>query len=596
MARSFARPGADAAAEDFSRARGAHAPSQRQYALALEGEDYLFRRYQTDDDGGDEINVFEQKVDWILGSGNKTRSYLYQTESGELFQLPIAYYTDEKMWYMAPGYDRKDHEGVGRHVTRECLFCHSDYPEYAQDSDAYGAPDVFPTNLPQGIGCARCHGPGEAHVEAATSDAANVEKVRAAIVNPARLDARRRDDVCYQCHMQPSVDLFGVRRFGRGDYSFRPGEALSDYQVEMDPVDANMPRPERFEINHHPYRLEQSKCFQQSEGALSCVSCHDPHRGVPEAERAAHYKAACEKCHEPETYSGVHAAASPAVESMDCVSCHMPQRRPQDVVHVVMTDHFIRREPGGPELVAPLQEKEPRLEDVELTRPETVDPGERPLYRAVAVSRAVGGAYKPAMARLELILGQLNPMHVEPYLDLIKGYLRQKQFAEAAQTARLVLDRDPENIQARAWLGLSLLGQQELDAAEEEFQKVLKITPQGPEVNYNYALLLIGKDRYADAVEHLETAVRARHNMAPAWYYLGYCHGKLDQLNEAFLSYRKALQIEPTHTRAYVGIGKTLVAQGNRDEALRYLQHGLKAAAQIAPIAQELDRIKAGAQ
>jgi Flp pilus assembly protein TadD len=226
-------------------------------------------------------------------------------------------------------------------------------------------------------------------------------------------------------------------------------------------------------------------------------------------------------------------------------------------------------------------------------QPDAVEPGEASLYRAVAISRATGGAYKPGVERLELLIGQVNPSHVEPYLDLIKGYLKQKQFVEAERTARTVLERAPENLQARAWLGLSLLARQELDAADVEFQKVLKATPQGPEVNYNYGLLLIGKDNYAEAITYLETAVKARHNMILAWYYLGYCHGKLGNLNEAFVSYRKTLQIEPTHTRAYIGIGQILAAQGNRDEALRYLEHGLKAARQIAPIAQELDRIRA---
>ena len=232
----------------------------------------------------------------------------------------------------------------------------------------------------------------------------------------------------------------------------------------------------------------------------------------------------------------------------------------------------------GRELLASLKETDPQLEDVELTQPDTVDSAERYLYRAVAVSRASGGANKPATERLEVVLGQMTLDHVDPYLDLIKGYLKQRKYAEAGEAARLVVEREADNVQARAWLGLSLLGQQDLDGAEAEFQKVLEMTPAGPEVNYNYGLLMIGRDRYVDAITHFETAIKARHSMAMAWYYLGYCHGKLGQLNEAFLSYRKALQVEPAHTRAYVGIGNTLEAQGNRDEALRYLQHGLKAA------------------
>ncbi len=42
-----------------------------------------------------EINGFAQNAEWILDSGSKSQSYLYQTTSGELFQLPIAYYTGD---------------------------------------------------------------------------------------------------------------------------------------------------------------------------------------------------------------------------------------------------------------------------------------------------------------------------------------------------------------------------------------------------------------------------------------------------------------------------------------------------------------------
>ena len=43
------------------------------------------------------------------------------------------------------------------------------------------------------VGCERCHGPGSAHV---------TRPSRANIVNPARLDSIRANDVCIQCHSQ----------------------------------------------------------------------------------------------------------------------------------------------------------------------------------------------------------------------------------------------------------------------------------------------------------------------------------------------------------------------------------------------------------
>jgi hypothetical protein len=43
---------------------------------------------------GKPINVYTNKIDWIMGSGDHSRVYLYRTEVGELYQLPLARYTN----------------------------------------------------------------------------------------------------------------------------------------------------------------------------------------------------------------------------------------------------------------------------------------------------------------------------------------------------------------------------------------------------------------------------------------------------------------------------------------------------------------------
>jgi hypothetical protein len=61
------------------------------------------------------------------------------------------------------------------------------------------------------------------------------------------------------------------------------------------------------------------------------------------------YRAQCRRCHEQ-----AHAGKPDS----DCVACHMPKRRAQDAVHVVMTDHRIQRQPPSGDLLAARQEKE----------------------------------------------------------------------------------------------------------------------------------------------------------------------------------------------------------------------------------------------
>ncbi|HMB52966.1 MAG TPA: hypothetical protein VKU40_06590, partial [Thermoanaerobaculia bacterium] len=233
MARSFHRPRAATGDEDFE-SGFFHSPSQRHYRMLRDGEGYLLRRYQLDA-AGEEINVLEQPVDFVIGSGNHSRLYAYRNAAGELFQLPLAWYSQEGgHWGMAPGFELGNHQGIRRQVRRECMFCHNAYPDVPAGSDEYRQPHVFPERLPQGIGCQRCHGPGARHAALAFAEAPRPAAVRAAIVNPARLEPARRDAVCESCHLQPASQVFRPRRFDRADYSFRPGQPLEDFLVPVD--------------------------------------------------------------------------------------------------------------------------------------------------------------------------------------------------------------------------------------------------------------------------------------------------------------------------------------------------------------------------
>src|SRR5436190_873813 len=376
MSQSFSRPRASKVIEDFDAAPYFHAKSNQYFEMRKRGDDVVFRRYQLVD--GKQVNVFEQIVDWILGSGHHSRTYLYATPNGELYQLPTAWYTQPRAWRMSPGYDRADHDGVTRRVRHECMFCHNAYAGVATLSESYWRPQMFPAELPQGIGCQRCHGPGARHSAIALTG--NVEKTKSSIVNPAKLDVRRRMDVCYECHMQPAVALFGVRKFGRDINSFRPGQLLADYAPPI-----NIAEKDRFEINHHPYRLEQSRCFRESAGKLTCLTCHDPHRRLAREQ----YRAACLSCHEK-----AHRA------NEDCIPCHMPQRRTQDVVHVVMTDHLIQRKPEA-NLLAPLEERESQVSGVHF-----LYGGDDPLLLLLPLVRAHGGASADEVNRLAQLLAE----------------------------------------------------------------------------------------------------------------------------------------------------------------------------------------------
>lgn len=534
MARAFFRPRAATDIEDFSAPPFFHAPSRQHLQITREGERLVFRRWLADA-AGRRSHVFEQEIDWILGSGNNARTYLYRTGSGEIFQLPLAWYTQTRSWGMPPGYDRPDHDGVLRRVRRECLFCHDAYPELPAGADAAGMPHAFPAELPEGLGCQRCHGPGAEHVWLATGGIGPAAEIRAAIFNPARLPKARQDEVCMTCHLQPSVALPGLRRFGRGDFSYRAGEPLSDYLVQVDVEEEGQAPSERFEINHHAYRLRQSRCFRESGGGLGCVDCHDPHRVVPKVEMGTRVDGVCRSCH----------ASLPAKHAAEgCASCHMPRRRTQDVVRVLMTDHRIQRGPGGPELLAPLAERDPVLTELKILEGGPL----AGIYRAAAVVRTAGS--RDATDFLRRKLAETRLPDPDPWLDLAQAQLNQRRFAEAEATLAALRERRPDDLLALEWLALARAGQGKLDEAIELTRAALARGSGRAEGEYNLGRMLAAKGAREEAAEHLARAVALRPNLAAGWFHLGEVRAAQGRKEEAAECYERALAVDPGFTRA----------------------------------------------
>ncbi|HEY2322765.1 MAG TPA: tetratricopeptide repeat protein [Thermoanaerobaculia bacterium] len=534
MSKSFYRPRQNDAIEDFAKLPFRHARSGDVMELRWQKGRLVFRRWRVDA-SGKPLHLFEQPVDWILGSGDHARTYLYQTPNGELYQLPLAWYTQTKEWGMAPGYDRPDHEGVLRRARTECLFCHNAYGDLPKNADTgYWRNQNFPAELPEGIGCQRCHGPGAEHVRKASSGADDAV-VRAAIVNPSRLDPVLRNDVCYQCHLQPSVAFPGIRRFGRDVNSFRPGEPLPSYVLHLDIKDGEIAPADRFEINHHPYRLEQSRCFRESGGKLSCLSCHDPHK------KTADVKPVCLSCH-----AKAHRA------SEDCVSCHMPKHRTQDVVRVVMTDHRIGIYPNLPALVSPREERDPLIDEIIVTD----NAAQADLYRVVAAVR-VGST--SAAKKLEQMLAANPSSAIEPYFDLATAQLRERRYDAVEKTAQLILARVPDQPLAVEFLGLARGAEGKRDEAIELLRKAAKLDPDRVETQYNLGLQLAAKGDKDEAARAFERATAARPNFVAAWIHLG----DVRQGKDASAAYERALAIDPNSKRA-AGALTAITAPGDR--------------------------------
>lgn len=322
--------------EDFSEPAEFAIKDRRIYRVVKEA-DGIYHHELMRDENGEVIYDEAAKISYFIGSGARGKSYVID-RGGILFQSPISWYTAEKKFDISPGYDRKNTR-FGRRIKEQCVLCHAGRAKLDAEKE-----NVFPEPvlLEAAIGCERCHGPGQKHIEYHESAASR--KSGDPIVNPASLEPDRREAVCNQCHL---IGKYRFTRYGRTFDDFRPGDRLDDVWATL-VAGTGVREDQKTKSVSHVQQMWNSTCFKMSNRRLGCTSCHDPHAPHPADDAATYFRKRCLECHAERgcTAPDEEQAAAPANNS--CIYCHMPRLTTHDVAHASQTDHRIvrRQEPA----------------------------------------------------------------------------------------------------------------------------------------------------------------------------------------------------------------------------------------------------------
>jgi tetratricopeptide (TPR) repeat protein len=600
MGRSLFRPAPANTVEDYTGNNAFYHPlSETHYSMIRRDGAYYQRRWQIGF-GGKETNVEESRIDYVLGSGAHSRSYLHRGARGALIELPLGWYAEKGgHWGMSPGFDSR-HPATRRLASYECIFCHDGYPRIPIGHDTPGSEPVFSGDLPEGIGCQRCHGPGGRHVDAAQTAGANREMIRASIVNPARLSPKLRMDLCMQCHLEPTSTAIPslIRRFNRGPFSFTPGEPLGAFELAFDHA-PEAQHDDKFEIvGSSAYRLRQSRCFRESKSALTCDTCHDPHRTLRGEEAVRHYSKACRQCHST-AFDGLVSKGMHPI-STDCVTCHMPKRRTEDVVHVVMTDHLIQRRPASRDLLAELAERHPTEAEeyhgeVVPYYPSTLSPsGADALYRALA-QVAMKNNLRMGVAELARQVALQQPREAEWYIQLGDAWLASGEPVKAvAAYERAVLLR-PQTALPLQLLAKGLRASGQAVRGAEALQQAIRLAPSDAGSWYQLSALASTLGRSREAIEKLQKAIALDPDLPGEYTTLAGLQAASRQTERAEASLREALRVDPYDAAAWDLTGRARADKGEFPEALYDFEKAIRYRPNFAPYLYDYALTLAGA-
>ena len=238
--------------------------------------------------------LLELPLEWAFGAGRQGVTFVSRINAQAYLEHAFTYYSSTNSLEITPGHEvlqpKTLHEAMGLPYSvsggprpiEKCFQCHSTGPV------AISPKQEVQVREP-GVRCGVCHGPGDAHVEAIGRG--EVDEARRQIVNPGSLSGEELVEFCGTCHRFPGSD--------------------------QGAIDWSLP----WNVRHQPPYLRQSKCYQNSDGTLSCLTCHDLHEPVRLSD-PAYYRRKCVNCHDARKRSP--AEACEAENPSDCTNCHMP--------------------------------------------------------------------------------------------------------------------------------------------------------------------------------------------------------------------------------------------------------------------------------
>lgn len=456
----------------------------------------------------DRTEIFRdtREIKWLVGAGENGIGALVQ-QDGYLFQAPQSFYSQTNSWSASPGYDSLD-LGFNRPIQAGCISCHSGRSRPISAGNGRFEQEPF---AELGIGCENCHGPGGEHVLAMKAPGKSRQS-GASIVNPAKLTPYLADNICMMCHQTGDARIL---KEGKSYQDFRPGEALDKtLSILMVPPTPQHP-PDSDHVEHY-YSMTLSKCYRQSQGRMSCITCHDPHQQPAKQEAAAYFTAKCLNCHKESSCKLPLHSCQERERTDGCIGCHMPRRAIGVISHSSATNHRILSFPEEPFPPVTFQQTIPTLPDLihlnpapgaertplplltlleaygELaaTRSEYVEPYLRtlgeleksqpndPLVQASLGRRELkNGNTQAAVEHLQQAL-ELGSLQSSTYSDLADAMEKSGKPAEALQFLEKAVALDPFNPVLRKTLIVRLIQQKQFASAQTSLRKYLEIFPQ----------------------------------------------------------------------------------------------------------------------
>ena len=175
------------------------------------------------------------------------------------------------------------------------------------------------------------------------------------------------------------------------------------------------------------------------------------------------------------------------------------------------------------------------------------------------------GTAEQRLSHMEELVRQ-DPNNLELRLSIAQGYYSMRRYPDVLAQANEVLKIEADNQTALTLRGLAAVQLNENDAALADFQRVIELNKDNSmakaderlELAYYYAGLLYNRaQRYGEAEGVLKSALEINLGDADAWLQLGEAYAGLGRPQEALDAYEQVVRFVPDYVEAYQGMERS---------------------------------------
>ncbi len=585
MGQSFGQAKPEVSEADFSGHPTVYDSFKNYYYTAYWRDSSLFIKEYRLNNNRDTVHKRVEQIDYIIGSGHHTNSHMYQV-NGYLYQAPLTFYTQDQKWDLPPGFDKGQNSRFGRMIKTECMTCHNMYPK----ADKLSANRY--KSIPSGIGCERCHGPGELHVQQKRKGVIvdTSERADRTIVNPSKLKTSLKNDVCQRCHLQGNT----VKKPGKDFFDFKPGMKLSSVMTVFRPQFKN---DDAFIMASHSERLQKSACYKGSRSrenmkTLNCITCHNPHRSVDVTEDQ-YFNNTCQDCHRDTKKGEKLKCTAPKEKRMatnnNCVECHMPKSGSVDIPHVSIHDHNIRAVDSPSKVAKSPPKAMDSLEVKGLKSYNNENPNTRTLTKAYLFY------YEKFRSKTKFLDSARHYLQKLPKSNYQTEWVHYYYLRQNFEKVRLFLEnRDTihlDNPRTAYQAGQAYANLNQYQKAEKYYQQAVKAKPYNLNYQNKLATAYFNNKKLEKAERTLEFSLKENPKQPLAQNNRGLIYLTKHSFQKARKHFQKALSLNPDYGRPALNLAKVYLGKGQYRLASKQLQKVRKKFPKLADEAKTIQKM-----